>query len=83
MENTYDVTVRNGTTEFDLIMELVYGERSAIVLKRKVDNSYVVGKDYSIDGDQVSWSWGCYDIKSASSAMLIARKWCFAQLEQD
>lgn len=81
--NNYDTTVWNGTTEFEVIMELAYGERSAIVLKRKCDNTYVVGKNYSIDGDQVSWSWGCYDIKSASSAILVARKWCFAQLEQD
>ena len=83
MNNTCNVTVRNGTTEFYLIMELEYGERSAIVLKRKGHKSYVVGKNYSVKGDQVSWCWGCYDIKSASSAVLIARKWCYAQLEQD
>ena len=78
MYDTYETTVRNGTTEFELIMELGYGDRSAIVLKRKSDNSYVVGKNYSVDGEQVSWCWGCYDIKAVSSAVLIARKWCFA-----
>ena len=44
MNNTYDTTVWNGTTEFEVIMELEYGERSAIVLKRKIDDAYVVGK---------------------------------------
>ena len=83
MTNTCNVTVRNGTTEFYVIMELEYGERSAVVLKRKGENSYVVGKNYSINGDQISWSWGCYNIRQAASAVLIARKWCFAQLEQD
>lgn len=83
MYDTYETTVRNGTTEYEVVMELGYGERSAIVLKRKIDNSYVVGKNYSVEGDQVSWSWGCYDIESVSSAILIARKWCFAQLEQN
>ena len=83
MNNTYETTVRNGTTEYEVVMELEYGERSAVVLKRKGDKSYVVGKNYSINGDQISWSWGCYDIKPVTSAILIARKWCFAQLEQD
>ena len=82
MYDTYEKTVRNGTTEYGVIMELGYGERSAIVLKRKDDNSYVVGKNYSVKGDQVSWSWGCYNIEPVSSAIIIARKWCFAQLEQ-
>ena len=82
MYDTYEKTVRNGTTEYEVVIELSYEERSAIVLKRKGDNSYVVGKNYSVEGDQVSWSWGCYDIKPVSSAILIARKWCFAQLEQ-
>ena len=83
MNNTYDTTVWNGTTEFEVVMELAYGERSAIVLKRKIDDTYVVGKNYSVENDNVSWCWGDYDIKTASFAMLIARKWCFAQLEQE
>ena len=83
MNNTYETTVRNGTTEYEVVMELGYEERSVIVLKRKRDNSYVVGKIYSVEGNNVSWCWRCYGIKSAEEAVLIARKWCFAQLEQD
>ena len=82
MNDTYDTTVLNGTTKYSVVMELGYGERSAIVLQRESDNTYVVGKNYSVNEDHVNWCWGCYGIKSAASAVLIARKWCFTQLEQ-
>ena len=76
MTNICNTTVQNGTTEFEVVMELARGDRSAIVLKRKGDNTYVVGKNYDVEENNVSWCWGCYDIKNVSSAISLAKNWC-------
>ena len=35
-----------------------HDDRSAIVLLRRLDNTYIVGKNYERNGDEVSWCWG-------------------------
>lgn len=52
-------------------------DRSAIVLHRHLDNSYIVGKNYERDGDEVSWCWGSYDISTEDMARKIALAWVF------
>ena len=74
---TYDPDVWNGTTAFKMVTAMRCDNRSAIVLRRKADDSFVVGKNYELNGDQVAWCWGCYDIKTEADAKRIARAWCF------
>lgn len=76
MNNT-KLNVWNGTTEFKMITTMNYADRSAIVLKRISDDSYVVGKNYELDGNHVTWCWGCYDITTEDNAIRIAKAWCF------
>ena len=52
-------------------------DRSAIVLHRQLDNTYIVGKNYERNGDEVSWCWGAYDISTETMARKIALAWVF------
>lgn len=54
-----------------------HDERSAIVLHRQSDNTYIVGKNYERNGDEVSWCWGSYDIPTENKARKIALAWVF------
>ena len=72
-------TIMNGTTAYEMMTNYRRGDRSAIVLKRPSDGTYVVGKNYEMDGDErnVCWCWGCYDIPTVEQAQRIALAWCF------
>lgn len=52
-------------------------DRSAIVLFRRLDDTYIVGKNYERNGDDVSWCWGSYDISTETQARKIALAWVF------
>lgn len=54
-----------------------HDDRSAIVLHRQLDNTYIVGKNYERNGDEVSWCWGTYDISTETMARKIALAWVF------
>lgn len=54
-----------------------HDDRSAIVLLRRLDNTYIVGKNYERNGDEVSWCWGAYDISTEDMARKIALAWVF------
>lgn len=54
-----------------------HDDRSAIVLFRRLDNTYIVGKNYERNGDEVSWCWGSYDISTETMARKIALAWIF------
>lgn len=49
--------------------------RNAVVIRQN-NGSYIVGKNFIVDEDnEVSWSWGCYDIPDLKKAMSIVDKW--------
>lgn len=54
-----------------------HNDRSAIVLFRRLDNTYIVGKNYERNGGEVSWCWGAYDISTEDMARKIALAWVF------
>lgn len=54
-----------------------HDDRSAIVLFRRLDSTYIVGKNYERNGDEVSWCWGAYDISTEDMARKIALAWVF------
>lgn len=49
--------------------------RNAILIECK-DGSYIVGKNFRVDeNNEVSWSWGCYDIKTIAKGVKIMENW--------
>ena len=63
--------------KFTVVTTYAHDDRSAIVLLRHSDNTYIVGKNYERDGDEVSWCWGNYDITTEDKARKIALAWIF------
>lgn len=70
--------VHNGTMELQWVDSYRHGERSAVICKLK-DGCLIVGKNYELDlaTNQLSWSWGSYDIETEQQARKIALAWIF------
>ena len=74
--------VYNGGTEyrFHAYFEYSKSDRTAIVLYRPSDGTYVVGKNFEVTGPHsVSWCWGNYDFHDCDDAYTVARAWVFSK----
>lgn len=69
-------TLTNGNMKLEFCGSYKKGDRSAIVCKR-AEGNYVVGKNFIVNDKhtEVSWCWGCYDIRTELEAHNIAEAW--------
>lgn len=65
------------TNVLELVTTYAHDERSAVILHRFGDNTYIVGKNYERVDNEVSWCWGSYDISTVERAKKIALAWVF------
>lgn len=61
----------------EIVTSYAHDERSAVILHRFADDTYIVGKNYHTNGEEVEWCWGSYDIPTVDIAQKIALAWVF------
>ena len=65
------------TNVLEIVTTYAHGDRSAVIIHRFTDDTYIVGKNYKRVDNEVSWDWGTYDIPTVEIAQKIALAWCF------
>lgn len=60
----------------EIVTSYAHDDRSAVILHRFSDNSYIVGKNFRRVDNEVEWCWGNYDIPTVELAQKIALAWC-------
>lgn len=65
------------TKVLEIVTTYAHDDRSAVVLHRFADNTYIVGKNYKRVDNEISWCWGAYDFKTVEAAQQAALAWCF------
>lgn len=61
-----------------LVTSYRHDDRSAVILHRKADDTYIVGKNYRMVGDNdVEWCLGSYNIPTVEAAQKVALAFIF------
>ena len=64
------------TNVLEIVTSYAHDDKSAVILHRYADNTYIVGKNFRRVDNEVEWYWGSYDIPTVEIAQKIALAWC-------
>lgn len=59
-----------------IVTSYAHDDRSAVILHRHADDTYIVGKNFRRVDNEIEWCWGAYDIPTVDIAQKIALAWC-------